>query len=1352
MKEQCGASLTIGEKGVVRGSYQQVYIFENLLHESLGLHRREADGDSGLKNMTPSAGTQILTTSEPKGDSLQWDKEGEVSDELSAISQKNNLDKSPTGSLNPLITTPQHTCQTQATKGSKKDAVKKHHSKGSLKYPGKALQQTQTTQTVLREQTTDLQGTQMTSVKQQGNVSKLVTNSNAQVENAFQDQQYMSVDNGNLDKLPVKRPPLDEQPSTPAFIQDQAKAHKTTSKKTNATRSANAQISSTENTKFPTQDQPNECAQVDSVIFQYIKTVRKEDYDGIESKFGVSISAKPIDPLNPTVLIVEVRQAGQVDKRNDPEVRTSQVVLMAQTEFINLFSDTYTNFTSRSLDCSGVSLSKLKRAKTMIHKRFKNVLLIEESDTTFVFCGKESNVVDAMNEFRTTASINDETCRHLSVDKVAFQYLKHCKKDQLDAIGKQYHVYLELKETASNSHDSQDLFIKPQNSGKQKKKITEQDIEDAKEMLISLYQKNCIDMKRVKVTCQGVSEEKIKEAMKETQKSFTNVLILKQENVDCLICGEEIVLQEAVKNFRRLAGISPIGRKLKKTNSSESAGDNTGNTLVQSGQRTSLLLDKEKTGGAGSAFTNATSGLESSFFTKEGLQITVLTGDITQQKVDVIVNAANGRLKHKGGVAKALANAAGPQLQAESDRLMSSRSELQIGECVSTNGYNLHCDIVVHTVGPVFNKKLEDVEAFVSYLELTFFNVLMYVDGLKRVRSIALPLISSGTYGGPTDACTEALTTALSNFSKVKERNELKEIFLVNIDPESTLFLQKKCNSRFPPTPADTKSSGVVKPNLGVSQTTKTLMTKEGLQIIISTGDITTLEVHAIVNAANGHLRHGRGVAAAISRAAGHKLTEEGDQLIARRKRPLQVGEVAETGAYNLPCKSVIHAVGPRYKDFQSEDMFYAWLKHTFIETLRYANTKTEASSVALPLISSGIFGGPKDICSKALLDAVKEFSENENTLIIKVLHLINLDEKATRAIEEAFHIYTTPEGEVSSQPLDDGGYQYVTAEGIQLYVEQGDITRVSADAIVNPTDHCLSHAGGVSKAILKKAGDKFKNDCQEKMKHRSHLQPNEVIHTSGGALPCKFVLNVISPFFNKTRPHSEYEEALQKAITACLRTANHSLKLTSVALPLMGSGRNAAPIELATNSLAQAIASVSCKETTLRLKQISVICMDEMAVHAVNQAFEKPFQCSRSLTSQNLYNSSKRNSTIDMDQQVSTASTIWPTSIHQNRKTPAKISPSTSGTLRCQKCNTLSNVKTFESCRHTFCEPCIKYHIASSSCCYQCKQFYCFAEEKTLSGTMKSYYRDDIQLEGTTGIGAIFIVYDFPAGFQKVS
>lgn len=116
--------------------------------------------------------------------------------------------------------------------------------------------------------------------------------------------------------------------------------------------------------------------------------------------------------------------------------------------------------------------------------------------------------------------------------------------------------------------------------------------------------------------------------------------------------------------------------------------------------------------------------------------------------------------------------------------------------------------------------------------------------------------------------------------------------------------------------------------------------------------------VEAIVNAANGGLAHGAGVAAAIASSAGPEFQKESNFLVKQYGR-IPVGSATFTKAGKLPMRYVIHAVGPKYKDGKNGEDVH--LRGCILKSLEIAGT-LGISSIALPAISSGIFGYPKKL------------------------------------------------------------------------------------------------------------------------------------------------------------------------------------------------------------------------------------------------------------------------------------------------------------------------------------------------------------------------------------------------------
>jgi O-acetyl-ADP-ribose deacetylase (regulator of RNase III) len=146
--------------------------------------------------------------------------------------------------------------------------------------------------------------------------------------------------------------------------------------------------------------------------------------------------------------------------------------------------------------------------------------------------------------------------------------------------------------------------------------------------------------------------------------------------------------------------------------------------------------------------------------------------------------------------------------------------------------------------------------------------------------------------------------------------------------------------------------------------------------IQIVQGDITIEEVDAIVNAANEYLQHGGGVAWAISQKGGSTIQKESTDWIRQHGR-VPHSHPAWTSGGRLPAKYVIHAVGPVWGDGDEDNK----LETAVTGALRVAD-ELKCASIALPAISTGIYGFPKERAAGIIFSAIeKYFADNSSGL-----------------------------------------------------------------------------------------------------------------------------------------------------------------------------------------------------------------------------------------------------------------------------------------------------------------------------------------------------------------------------------
>ncbi|CAI9716700.1 protein mono-ADP-ribosyltransferase PARP14-like isoform X1 [Octopus vulgaris] len=611
-------------------------------------------------------------------------------------------------------------------------------------------------------------------------------------------------------------------------------------------------------------------------------------------------------------------------------------------------------------------------------------------------------------------------------------------------------------------------------------------------------------------------------------------------------------------------------------------------------------------------------------------EIVLKEGDITTLDTDAIVNAANGRLEHRGGVAAAIVKKGGFEIQVESNKIMERRrSELKTGEVVSTKAGKLKCKTIIHAVGPVWNNG-RDQE--MDYLSRAVQNCLAVLEE-KSYTSIAIPAISTGVYGIPKEKGTECIVTTIKEYLDTHSNSKIKHICLIDEQKEvirafklhlETVFgisKSRETTSFYTSLLGPQQKAAPMTPRTNVASGENA-----GIKIQLLIDSISNASVDVIVNSTNKNLELDSGaISKYILFAAGPQIQDECSQ---KYPQGISTSEIAITKGYNLKCKNVFHLALPPWDEYSS-DSILANLTQIITTCLENAE-RMGAKSLAFPILGAKM-KYPIEKLPRTMYEAVKNYSD-QNSSQIKDVYFVVLpqeDKKIAKKFEEYLLNKDENEGMMDKQEKERFHSKDTTSSNTSLHVSQKEpssvvhrtnvasgenagikiqllidsISNASVDVIVNSSNKNLRLSdGSISKSIFNAAGSQIQDECNQK--YPRGISTSEIAITKGYNLKCKNVFHLALPSWDEYSSDSILAN-LTQIITICLENAEE-LGAKSLAFPILGAGVLKYPVEELPRTMYEAVKSYSNLNSS-RIKDVCFVVYPQDTV--VVKKFEEYFQ-----------------------------------------------------------------------------------------------------------------------------------------------
>ncbi|KAG8432171.1 hypothetical protein GDO86_016710 [Hymenochirus boettgeri] len=576
-----------------------------------------------------------------------------------------------------------------------------------------------------------------------------------------------------------------------------------------------------------------------------------------------------------------------------------------------------------------------------------------------------------------------------------------------------------------------------------------------------------------------------------------------------------------------------------------------------------------------------------------GIAVAVYKDDLTRHRVDVVVNASNEDLQHIGGLAQALLNVAGPKLQTDCDQIIKREGKLSVGDAVITDGGNLVCKQVIHTVGPRWKQSsATDCERLLRKA----ISRCLDLAAEKGHTSIGIPAVSSGIFGFPVESCVENIVESIHRFvDNQAGKSPIKRIHLVDTGDRIISAFSKAIKMEFRDQNVqlspkrNTKGEEKRRPNR-VTESGDQKLIKNGVTINLIHGNIQDATTDVIVNSIGRDLDMDAGGA---SRALLHKAGKKIQQLLLNESggKKAEAGSVYPTEGCSLSCKMVLHGIAPHWNN--GKDCAEKILRQ-IIQTCLSKTEQKKLNSISFPAVGTGALSFPRNMVADWMFEEVLQFISKNNPQHLNQVNFVLHPSDTETA--KAFSVELTKrtdlnKPEFSSLPTAGSvkgsafigavttptlGVHEMRIGSVTYQVKTGDITKEDVDIIVNSSNGTFTLKAGVSKAILEAAGPSVEAECTRlgSIPHDGHIL------TDSGNLLCKKILHICG----RNSP-SQIKTCVLEALQEC-----EKFKAASVAFPAIGTGGGSVQSEAVAGAMQDAVVDFISSKAPQSLQMVKII------------------------------------------------------------------------------------------------------------------------------------------------------------------